>query len=124
MNLHKDLNINLHSKIPKYLQIVDCIAHNISKGEISRGAQLPSINAFSKDYCVSRDTVEKAYRILKDRKIIEGKKGKGTYVSYIRNELKIYKSYVKNINTNYHLELKIYNCDESTFLKLMEHGSK
>lgn len=120
MNLHKDLNINLDSKIPIYLQIVDCITYNISEGKISRGELLPSINAFSNNYNVSRDTVEKAYRILKDRKIIEGRKGKGTYVSYTRNKFKMYNSYIKNIGANYHLELKIYHCDESTFLKLME----
>ena len=74
-------NINHHSDIPKYQQIVDAINDGISKDFITIGDNLPSVNRACKDYGLSRDTVFKAYSILKENGVIDAVPNKGYYVS-------------------------------------------
>lgn len=75
------LNIDHDSEIPKYQQIVNAINDNISKDVISIGYTLPSVNTICKEYKLSRDTVFKAYSILKDDGVIEAVPNKGYYVA-------------------------------------------
>jgi DNA-binding transcriptional regulator YhcF (GntR family) len=135
-NLFKDLNFNTDKKIPRYLKIVNSVIYNITKGYIKMGEKLPSINVFSKDHKVSRDTVEKAYEILKQKNIIASRRGKGYYITstkliskikilFLMNKLspyklKIYHAFVNNLGNNYHVDFEIYNSDQSLFLNLMD----
>ena len=73
------------SQKPKYIQVVDSIVDEVSCGKLKLGDKLPSINEMSEASYLSRDTVEKAYKNLKKRKIITSVKGKGYYIS--ANEL-------------------------------------
>ena len=57
----KDLDFKQHPNKLKYELIVESLINNIEKGNIKNNDVLPSINEFSKTYCVSKDTVEKAY---------------------------------------------------------------
>lgn len=126
------------SKTPKYKQIVYSIVNGISNGEIKLGDKLPSINEMSETIYLSRDTVEKAYKDLKNRKAITSVKGKGYYVSkneliskinvfFLINKLssykmKVYNSFVKYLGVHGHVTLHIYHCDESLFTNLInEH---
>ncbi|CAH1001863.1 hypothetical protein LEM8419_02771 [Neolewinella maritima] len=124
------------SRVPKYRQIVNAIIDNISSGDLRIDDKIPSINALSEQFQLSRDTVEKAYNILKDRKVITSVKGKGFYVTrtkliakvnvlFLINKLssykmRIYNSFVKRMGANCHVDLHIYHCDESLFLNLMD----
>lgn len=133
--MFKFINIDENSRIPKYKQIIDSIIHNISIGKLSMDQKIPSINRFSEEFYLSRDTVEKAYSILKKRGIISSIRGKGYYISrtklisktnilFLVNKLstykmKIYNSFIENIGTNAHTDLHIYHCDESLFLNLI-----
>ncbi|MEP5428063.1 MAG: winged helix-turn-helix domain-containing protein, partial [Flavobacteriaceae bacterium] len=135
MNVFKYIQIDENSRIPKYKQIVDSIIHNISIGNLKIDDKIPSINMFSEEYLLSRDTVEKAYNILKERNVISAIRGKGYYITrtkliskvnilFLVNKLstykmKIYNSFVNNIGGNSHTDLHIYHCDESSFLSLM-----
>ncbi|WP_339917161.1 GntR family transcriptional regulator [Yeosuana marina] len=74
-------DINHESDIPKYQQIVNAINDGISKDVISIGDSLPSVNSFCKDYKLSRDTVFKAYSILKEDGVIDAVPNKGYYVA-------------------------------------------
>lgn len=136
MNLFQDLKFNSDYETPIYLQIANSVTYNISRGNIKKDEKLPSINAFSKEYKVSRDTVEKAYRVLKDKNIIVSRLGKGFYISrtnlilkknilFLINrlspyKLKIYNSFIKTLKSDYHIDFEVYHCDESLFLSLME----
>jgi DNA-binding transcriptional regulator YhcF (GntR family) len=73
--------INHDSDVPKYQQIVNAINDGISKDVISIGDSLPSVNSFCNDYKLSRDTVFKAYSILKDDGVIDAVPNKGYYVA-------------------------------------------
>jgi len=129
------LQINENSRIPKYKQIVDSIISNISNGNLKMDDKIPSINQLSEEYYLSRDTVEKAYNILKEKKVITSIRGKGYYITktklisklnvlFLINKLssyklRIYNSFVNNIGNNAHTDLHIYHCDETLFLNLL-----
>ncbi|MCP4977431.1 MAG: GntR family transcriptional regulator [Maribacter sp.] len=134
--MFKYIKIDEGSRIPKYKQIVDAIIHNISMGNLKMGEKIPSINMFSEEYLLSRDTVEKAYNILKERKIITSIRGKGYYITrtqliskknvlFLINKLstykmQIYNSFLEKIGLEAHTDLHIYHCDETLFLNLMK----
>jgi DNA-binding transcriptional regulator YhcF (GntR family) len=136
MDMIKLITIDENSRVPKYQQIIDSIIHNISIGNLKIDQKIPSINMFSEEFYLSRDTVEKAYSILKDRKIITSIRGKGFYVSrtkliskvnilFLVNKLSSYKlitynHFVNKIGANSHTHLDIYHCDETLFLNLLE----
>jgi DNA-binding transcriptional regulator YhcF (GntR family) len=136
MPLMKFLNINEDSRIPKYQQIVDSIINNISLGNLKMDQKIPSINMFSEEFYLSRDTVEKAYSILKERNVITSIRGKGYYISrtkliskvnilFLINKLssyklKTYNYFIDAIGANSHTDLNIYHCDESLFLNLLD----
>lgn len=135
MDMLKDLKMDTSCK-PMYLQIADCFIDNVSRGKLKKDEKIPSINEFSKAYHISRDTVEKGYKVLKEKKVIKAIKGKGTYIDspksvdktnvlFLINKLSSYKlemynSFSDSIGPDYHTDFEIYNCDESAFLRLME----
>ena len=132
----KFIKIDENSRIPKYQQIIDSIIDNISLGNLKMDQKIPSINMFSEEFYLSRDTVEKAYSILKERKVIVSIRGKGFYISrtkliskvnilFLVNKLSSYKlrtynHFINTIGANSHTDLHIYHCDESLFLNLIE----
>ncbi|GAK98019.1 transcriptional regulator of rhamnose utilization [Nonlabens tegetincola] len=136
MDMIELLSIDEESRVPKYQQIIESIIHNISEGNLTMGQKIPSINRFSEDFYLSRDTVEKAYSILKERNIISAIRGKGFYINRTKlisktnilffinklssYKLRIYNSFLDNIGHNSHIDLVVYHCDESLFLNLLE----
>ena len=136
MNLIKYITIDENSRVPKYQQIIDSIINNISLGNLTMDQKIPSINMFSEEFYLSRDTVEKAYSILKERNIITSIRGKGYYISktkliskvnilFLVNKLSSYKMrtynhFIDTIGANSHTDLHIYHCDESLFLNLLD----
>jgi DNA-binding transcriptional regulator YhcF (GntR family) len=140
MEIFKYIKIDEDSRIPKYQQIVDSIIYNISKGILKIDEKIPSINRLSEEFYLSRDTVEKAYTILKERNIITSIRGKGFYISrtklisklnilFLINKLswykmEIYHSFINSIGPNSYVDLHIYHCDESLFLNLLSKHKK
>lgn len=74
------ININHTSEIPKYQQLINSINHAIAKNTLQKGDLLPSINYISKKNNLSRDTVFKAYSVLKDQRVIKSVATKGYFV--------------------------------------------
>ncbi|XOV91315.1 MAG: GntR family transcriptional regulator [Bacteroidota bacterium] len=75
------LKIEEHSKTPKYKQIIDTIVSDIENGIFKIGERIPSINETSEEFYLSRDTVERAYKVLKKKGLIVPVKGKGYFVA-------------------------------------------
>jgi DNA-binding transcriptional regulator YhcF (GntR family) len=135
MGISTLIRIDEDSRESKYQQIVKSIIHNISIGNLEIDEKIPSISTFSEELYVSRDTVEKAYNVLKERSVISSIKGKGFYVARTRliskinvlflinnlscYKMEIYNSFVNGMGTNAHTDIQIYNCDESLFLNLL-----
>lgn len=136
MEMFQYIKIDENSRVPKYRQIVDAIIYNISAGNLKMDDKIPSINMFSEEYLLSRDTVEKAYNILKERKVIISIRGKGYYIArtkliskvnilFLINKLssykmRIYNSFVNSIGGTSHTDLHVYHCEEDLFLNLLE----
>jgi DNA-binding transcriptional regulator YhcF (GntR family) len=129
------LTIDENSKIPKYQQVVDTIVSDIEIGIVKVGDKIPSINETSEEFYLSRDTVEKAYKILRRRGIITAVRGKGFYVSstgkneerrvlLVFNKLSdhkksIYNSFVRNIGQGFTVDLQVHNADSRTLEKII-----
>ena len=62
-------------------QIVDDLAERIRAGEYPPGSQLPTYAALAALYDVSPATVAIVIRILRDRGVVVGVPGRGTYVA-------------------------------------------
>ncbi|GGA87552.1 hypothetical protein GCM10008015_30260 [Flavobacterium palustre] len=75
------VNINNDSSVPKYNQIEQSISNDIINGKIKEGQRIPSITELSSSCSISKDTVGKAYKILRERNLIFPVLGKGYYVS-------------------------------------------
>ena len=67
MEIFKHIIINENSRKPKYIQIVDSFTSNISRGILNINDKVPSINMLSEEFNLSRDTVEKAYKIFSNK---------------------------------------------------------
>lgn len=133
-----EININENSRVPKYKQIVDSILNGIDGGQIKIGEKIPSINELSESCFLSRDTVEKAYKDLRKRQIIESVKGKGYYISRINKndkinifflinkpstyKMMIYNYFVNAIGTKGNVEMYIYHCDETLFINALQRS--
>lgn len=130
------IKLDPNSVIPKYLQIIDAIIYNISTGNIKIGDRIPSINKLSQENFLSRDTVERAYSVLKKRKVVVSVHGKGTYVAETGpitkpkilffvdrlsiNRTRIFNSFIERIKDSYRVDLHSYHSDETLFLELMK----
>ena len=64
------LELDLESEQPIYLQIYSQIVKGISKGILKDGEQLPSVRQLASDIGVHKNTVVKAYDLLKQNGII------------------------------------------------------
>lgn len=130
-NTFEFFKIDHNSRKPKYQQIVDQIILNITNGNFKINQKVPSINIFSERFYLSRDTVERAYTILKKQKILDSVPGKGYYISntklnskfkivFVLNKLSDYKLLTYNHFTNYLgadsiIDILIYNCNDDIF---------
>ncbi|MFN7119889.1 MAG: GntR family transcriptional regulator [Saprospiraceae bacterium] len=86
------IQINEHSKTPKYKQIIQSILASIEKGKLRERDRLPSVNRLLIQFDISRDTVVKAYEELKERGVIESVPGKGYYVksTHLQRKAKVF----------------------------------
>lgn len=138
METKTHIRIDSNSRIPKYQQIVNSIIEDIEKGHLEVGQKIPSINEISEEYYLSRDTVEKAYNNLKEKKIIISAKGKGYYVAralfssqinvlFLMNKLssyklRIYNAFVNGMGANAHVDLSVYHCDPQILLNVLQEN--
>ena len=68
------------SPVPMYRQLADLIRDRIKRGELMRGARLPSEAELCETYSVSRMTVRSALSELERENLLERIPGKGTFV--------------------------------------------
>lgn len=133
------INISNYSSIPKYIQVADSITKDILNGKIKKEQRLPSINDLSDSCSMSRDTIEKAYKVLRERNLIYSVKGIGNFIIGNDSELKssvfflinkpssykmeVYNAFVNTIGTNADVDMCLYYCDETLFIKALKKNS-
>ncbi|CAG0985349.1 HTH-type transcriptional repressor YtrA [Anaerolineales bacterium] len=74
------LNLDFHSGLPIYTQIVNQIQSQLVNGILKPGDQLPTVRALASELRVNFNTVARAYRILDEERIISTQQGRGTYI--------------------------------------------
>lgn len=76
-----DLVLYPESPMPLYLQLAREMRAHISRAELPAGALLPSVPVLAERLNLSRDTVTKAYELLRDVGTIKARRGAGWFVT-------------------------------------------
>lgn len=127
-------NINHNSDLPKYQQLVNSISNAIAEKVLNKGDVLPSVNKICEENKLSKDTVFKAYSILKDQNVIESVPNKGYYVVgetrkviLVLDTFKAYKevlyhSFINNLPDNFITDVQFHHYHLENF-KTIIHNS-
>ena len=95
--------IDYHSRTPIYEQIKDEIILAVSRGELKKDEQLPSLRTLSSELSININTIKRAFSELEDQGITYSVAGKGIFISgtthtraYLDNSLNALKASVIN----------------------------
>ncbi len=66
---------------PKYIQLSELLRDRIERGELRSGDQIPTEDALSAKYRMSRGTVRQAIALLVNQGLIRREQGRGTFVN-------------------------------------------
>ena len=77
------LQLDFHSGLPIYTQIVNQIQSQLANEILKPGDQLPTVRALAQELRVNFNTVARAYRMLDEARIISTQQGRGTYITEI-----------------------------------------
>jgi DNA-binding transcriptional regulator YhcF (GntR family) len=128
--MESKIKIELESQIPAYKQLIEAIKDLVNSGEFRDGDIIPSMNELANELQISKETVKKAYSILRDKRIIESSHGKGFYITNNgQNKIKIllifdkistykqvlYSSFVSNIGVSSEITIRLHNQDIDLF---------
>jgi GntR family transcriptional regulator len=80
--------LDLHSGMPVYRQIMDQVRGGIASGLLGAGDQLPTVRQLAVDLAINPNTVVRAYRELEFGGLIETHQGTGTFISAQRMKRK------------------------------------
>lgn len=135
-NIFNFIHINEYSATPKYMQLVNSIMNAVADGNIKKNILLPSLNELSSELEVSRDTIEKGYKYLKETGVLVSIPGKGYYINDVNlkpklkvfllfNKLSahkkiVYDAFVASLGNIAAIDFHIYNNDFSLFKKLLD----
>ena len=76
------LKINFEADSPIYEQIITQIKKQVARGELEPGSKLPSQRAMARKLEVNPNTVQRAYREMETRELVETKRGRGTFIHH------------------------------------------
>lgn len=73
--------LDVHSGVPVYRQIIDQVRGGIAAGQLAQGDQLPTVRQLAVDLAINPNTVVRAYRELELGGLLETHQGTGTFIS-------------------------------------------
>ena len=126
-----NFNVDLTSSQTKLQQLIHAINEAIINAVLKEGDFLPSVNQLSKQSGLSRDTIFKAYSILKRRSIISSTPTKGYFVSSLSFKVmvllddfsafkeQLYTSFRSNLPENYTVDLLFHHYNADVFDQLI-----
>ncbi|MDC6386147.1 GntR family transcriptional regulator [Flagellimonas taeanensis] len=135
--MKSQIEILLDSNEPFYKQLVNNIQYLIESGIYKSGDFLPSLNDLAAELDISKETVKKAYSLLRKRGVLESAHGKGYYVTNNGNgKIKIlllfdklgtykqemFNAFVKELGTTAEIVIRLHNQDIVAFEELLEDG--
>ena len=74
-------NLELDSKIPIYIQLMDMMKKKIVSGELQGGDRMPSVREYASILKVNPNTVQRVYSELENINLIYTKRGIGKFVT-------------------------------------------
>lgn len=130
------LNLDMENggNVPKFRRVVNAVNYAISEGRLRVGDVLPSVNQMCAEYGLSRDTVFKAFSMLKEQGTIESVPNKGYFVAdqmkkvfVFLDTFKAYKevlydSFVRNLPKNVIADVNFHHYNPRIFKKLIEES--
>ncbi len=131
---HFQFNIDKSTGQTKIQQLVHSITEAVNTGNLKIGDSLPSINQLSNETGFSRDTIFKAYNILKQRNVIESAPQKGYYVAtesfkvfmllddFSAFKEQLYQSFRKNLPDSYSVDLLFHHYNSDVFHQLIQNS--
>jgi len=84
MTLYQIYKENEFDSKAKYIQLAKAIKRSIEKGELKKNDRLPSISDLRRNLNLGKETVLKAFDLLKDEGVIISVQGKGFFVEKTR----------------------------------------
>jgi GntR family transcriptional regulator len=82
------LEIDYHSGVPIYRQVVSQIQRLVLSGALPEGQQLESVRDLSERLKVNPMTISKAYSILEREEFLERRRGVGLFIAKIKTRQK------------------------------------
>lgn len=76
-----EFRLDEHSGVPVYRQIIDQVMGRIAAGALQPGDQLPTVRQVAVDLAINPNTVQRAYREMEIRGVLETQQGTGTFIS-------------------------------------------
>jgi len=73
--------LDLHSGVPVYRQIIDQVRGGMAAGTLRAGDQLPTVRQLAVDLEINPNTVVRAYKELELGGLLETHQGTGTFIS-------------------------------------------
>ena len=70
------------SGVPVYRQIIDQVLGGMATGVLRPGDQLPTVRQVAVDLAINPNTVQRAYREMEIRGVLETQQGSGTFISH------------------------------------------
>jgi GntR family transcriptional regulator len=74
------MDIDFNAAYPIYEQVIEEIKKELVRGDLKAGAKLPSQRKLAKQIDVNPNTVQRAYREMEQRGLVETKRGRGTFI--------------------------------------------
>ena len=127
-------SIDKGSAQTKIQQLLHAVNEAISNGVLHEGDFLPSVNQLSKSSGLSRDTIFKAYSLLKQRSIISSTPTKGYFVNSVSFKVmmllddfsafkeQLYSSFRSNLPENYVVDLLFHHYNPDVFEQLIQNS--
>ncbi len=127
--------LNSRGDTPKFRQLVDSVNRAVAENSLNIGDPLPSVNYVCKTYNLSRDTIFKAYSILKEQGVIESVPNKGYFIAkdirrvfLFLDTFKAYKevlydSFIKNLPQNVLADVHFHHYNSEVFKQQIEESA-
>jgi GntR family transcriptional regulator len=80
------LNLDHHSGVPIYRQIIDQVREQIMAGLLKEGEQLITVRELSEQLAVNPMTVSKAYSAMEAEGLLERRRGIGLFISGVHSD--------------------------------------
>jgi GntR family transcriptional regulator len=125
------LQIDHHSGVPIYRQVMDQIRRQVMAGQLPEGEQLDSVRELAGQLNVNPMTISKAYTLLEMEGLLERRRGVGLFVARIRKDHKtrtkaqlLEQILTKAVTTAVQFDISPEQVNELTERLFRKYGSK